>query len=189
MLFRSLLSNLRYGASSCQKSSLQSCFVQNAKPTLKYGREVTDVVAYWVKNSYVSGPFKEPPLAKFSVNPIIAVEQEDKVRAVLNVTNPLGKSLNSNIDMSRLEKFRMSSARNFGYTVRKFGKCAKMSKFDLEAANKQVPVPIDELRLQGFSCMNRFFVELDQILVQFLLWLVLTSLAIQKLTWQWFSVR
>ncbi len=57
----------------------------------------------------------------------------------------------------------MSSARNFGYTIRKCGRNAKMSKFDLEAAYKQMPAPIRELRLQGFCWLNRYFVELDQI--------------------------
>ncbi len=38
-----------------------------------------------------------------------------------------------------------------------------MSKFDLEAAYKQVPARLQELRLQGFCWLGKFFVELDQI--------------------------
>ncbi len=116
-----LVANLKNVASSHQKVNLPSCFVQNAKSTLAHGREVTDAVAYWVKNGYVAGPFKEPPLDKFRVNPIIAVEQEDKVRAVLNVSNPTGESFNNNIknksQKQMLEKVRVSSARNFGSSI------------------------------------------------------------------------
>ncbi len=157
-----LVANLKNGAPSHQKANLPSCYIPNAKSTLAHGREVTDAVAYWVKNGYVAGPFKEPPLDRFRVNPIIAVEQEDKVRAVLNVSNNTGESFNNNVNKLMLKKVQMSSARNFGYTIRKCGANAKMSKFDLEAAYKQMPAPINELRLQGFCWLNRFFVELDQ---------------------------
>ncbi len=158
-----VLNSLRNGASSHQKQSLPSCFVNNAKGTVKYGREVTDAVAYWVKNGFVAGPFDQPPLPRFRVNPIVAVVQDNKVRPVLNVSSPAGESFNNNIDKMRLEKVKMSSARNFGYTIRKCNRGALMSKSDLEAAYKQIPAPLSELRLQGFCWLNKFFIELDQI--------------------------
>ena len=158
-----VIRNLEHGAPSNQKFDLPGCFVENSKATLKHGREVTDTVVYWLKNGYVAGPFNQPPLPKFRVNPIMAVVQEGKVRPVLDVSSPSGFSFNDNVDKAKMEKVKMSSARNFGYTVRKCGAGALMSKFDLEAAYKQVPAPLSELRLQVFCWLNKFFVELDQI--------------------------
>ena len=114
-----VLENLREGAPSHQKLTLPGCYVENAKATIKYGREVTDTVAYWVQNKFVVGPFDYPPLPKFRVNPIVAVVQDDKVRPVLNVSSPDSESFNSNIEKLRLEKIKMSSARNFRFKVRK----------------------------------------------------------------------
>ncbi len=160
---KTVIRNLEEGAPSFQKTCLPGIFVDNAKSTLKYGREITDAVAYWVRSGFVAGPFDQPPLPKFRVNPIMAVVQEDKVRPVLNVSSPGDKSFNSNIDKLGLEKVRMSSARNFGYTLKKCGLGASMSKSDLEAAYKQIPAPPSEWRLQGFCWLGKFFVELDQI--------------------------
>ncbi len=109
-----VIDNLKKGAPSNQQGDLPGCFVANAKSTLQYGREVTDAVAYWVENGFVAGPFQQPPLLRFRVNPIVAVVQDDKVRLVLNVSSPNGNSFNSNINKLGLEKVRMSSARSFG---------------------------------------------------------------------------
>ena len=40
---------LRVGAPSFQKSPLPSCWVKNAESTVKFGPEVTDNIATWVK--------------------------------------------------------------------------------------------------------------------------------------------
>ena len=53
------IKSLIEGADSCQKSSLPPCFCQNAKSTYIYGEEVTDTIASWVKQKFVSGPFDQ----------------------------------------------------------------------------------------------------------------------------------
>jgi hypothetical protein len=78
------------------------------------------------------------------------------------VSLPAGNSLNENIDKSKLEKVTMSSAKLFSYSILEAGAGCKMGKFDLEDAYKNVPVPISELNLQGFSWLGRYFVELKQ---------------------------
>ncbi len=154
---------LREGMSSYQKSELPAMKVENAGSTLKYGRQITDQVAHWVKSGFASGPFDSPPLDRFRVNCLMAVPQEGKVRPVLNVSAPLGLSFNDNINRNALEKIKMSSAREFGFLLVKCGKGAVMSKSDLCDAYKLLPVPLSELRIQGFSWLGKFFVENCQI--------------------------
>ncbi len=89
----------------------------------------------------------------------MAVVQPVKVRPVLNVSMPKGKSYNSNLDEFQLEKVKMASAQQFGSALLKCGKDATMSKFDLVAAYKQVPCKVEDIRLQGFMWAGKFFAE------------------------------
>jgi hypothetical protein len=57
----------------------------------------------------------------------------------------------------------MCSARCFAYSVVEAGKGAWMCKMDMADAYKNVPCPLNDLHLQGFSWLGKFFVELRQI--------------------------
>ena len=160
---KKVINSLKNGASSCQKEELPACNVKNTSTAELYSKEITDTIAYWVKSGYVCGPFHEPPLKKFRVNSLQAVPQDNKVRPVLNVSRPEGLSFNDNIDKNLLEKVKMSSARNFGYSIKKCGKNAVFSKFDFRDAYKNMPAPLKDLRLQGFKWFGKFFIELMQI--------------------------
>ena len=160
---KKVINSLKNGASSCQKEELPACNVKNTSTAELYSKEITDTIAYWVKSGYVCGPFHEPPLKKFRVNSLQAVPQDNKVRPVLNVSRPEGLSFNDNIDKNLLEKVKMSSARNFGYSIKKCGKNAVFSKFDFRDAYKNMPAPLKDLRLQGFKWFGKFFIEIMQI--------------------------
>ena len=56
----------------------------------------------------------------------------------------------------------MSSARQFGYALREVGSKATISKFDMKDAYKNIPAKMEELRLQGFIWLGKFFIELKQ---------------------------
>lgn len=155
--------NLEFGAPSLQKTSLPGVFCDNAKISFVYGREMTDTLAAWVSAGFVCGPFTQPPLEKFRVNSLLMVPQTDKVRPVLNVSLPKDRSFNDNIDNFQLEKVTMTSARQFSYSILLAGKDSVMSKYDQKDAYKNVPAPISDLRLQGFSWLGKFFIETQQI--------------------------
>jgi hypothetical protein len=157
------VTSLEEGGSSGQMSPLPPCFQRNAPSVEKFGEEVLDTVASWVKSKFVSGPFDQPPLPKFRVNPLMAIDQGDKVRIVLNVSSPKGLSFNDNIDQSTVERVNMTSARNVAYLVHDAGRNAVMSKIDKRDAYKLVPAPIADLRLQGFALLGKYFVETQQI--------------------------
>jgi hypothetical protein len=127
---------LTNGASAHQKNALPCVTVRNAKSACKHGRYMTDNVASWVKAGFVAGPFDTPPCSKLRVNAMVAVEQNEKVRPCMNVSLPEGASFNDNVKICDIEKVHMSSARQFGYTLREVGSKATISKFDMKDAYK-----------------------------------------------------
>jgi hypothetical protein len=156
--------SLKNGAPSYQKKpELPSVKVKHSEAAFLYGNVITDNIVSWIKNGFVAGPFDQPPLKKFRSNSILAVKQNEKVRPVLNVSLPENASFNSNIDVLEMEKVKMSSAKKFGQTLLKAGKNAKMAKFDMKEAYKNIPCKICDFRLQGFEWLGKFFVETRQI--------------------------
>jgi len=132
------ISMIEKGAPAHQKRPLPAYFVKNSELSYVYGYEVTDSIAAFVKDGFVSGPFNEPPFKKFRVNPISAIPQGGKIRIVLNVSLPKGKSLNDNVNENSLEKIVMSSAGKFSFSIKKCGKNAKFFKMDMKDAYKNV---------------------------------------------------
>ena len=152
-------SEIRSGTDACQLEPLPGIRVTNAASVYRHGSVFTDTLAEWVRKKFVAGPFSAPPLEDFRCNSMIAVEKKGKVRIVMNMSGPDGYSFNENIDTVRLEKISTSSARAFAYSVEECGKGARMWKFDLKDAYKNMPAQQTDLRLQGFSWLGKFFVE------------------------------
>jgi hypothetical protein len=93
----------------------------------------------------------------------MAIQQNEKVRPVLNLSAPKGASFNDCVDKIQLEKVHMSSVKQFAASLVKAGVNAVFSKYDLVDAYKNVPVKLYNIRLQGFSWLSKFFVETRQI--------------------------
>ncbi len=153
---------LRDGAPAFQLKELPSCIVKNSATALKFGPEVTNVIASSVEKKYACGPFKSPPVRNFRANSLIAVPQPGKVRVCLNVSLPTGKSFNNNIIPNSLEKIQMTSAQKFGHAILRAGNNATMLKFDKADAYKNIPAKIQDLRNQGFLWGGRYFIETRQ---------------------------
>jgi hypothetical protein len=76
----------------------------------------------------------------------------------MNVSLPEGFSFNDNIAEYKLEKRKMSQAKNFGFSVLEAGANSIMSKFDFVDAYKNIPAALSDLRLQGFTFLGKYFV-------------------------------
>jgi len=157
------LKNLSEGAPAHQKSDLPGAILRNAASAHTYGPEVTANLEKWLKEGYLAGPFTEPPLPDFRANSIMAVEQHQKVRLILNMSYPKDTSFNDNVDKASTIKVTMSSAKQFGQSLLRAGKGAIMSKLDQKDAYKQIPAKIKDLRLQGICWGGAYFVETQQI--------------------------
>jgi hypothetical protein len=136
--------------------------VKNSKQALEYGAAVTDTISTWITKKFVAGPFDTPPLHHCRVNSILAVPQPSKARVCINVSLPERRSFNDNIEKMDLEKIRMSSARIYAHMIIEAGKGCIMAKSDIVYAYKNIPACTDDLRLQGFSSENKFFIELQK---------------------------
>jgi hypothetical protein len=158
-----VLKDLEHGSAAPFLNVLPSARTPNTPSVSIHGEEFTDTLAWWIRQGYVAGPFAAPPFKDFRTNAMMAVEQKNKIRIIMNMSAPKGSSYNDAIDEMALEKVSMSSARLFGYSVQDCGTGARMWKFDMVDAYKTIPTPTSELRLQGFSWLGKFFVELKKV--------------------------
>jgi len=157
-----VLRDLRTGADSYQAKKLPALTTPNAKSALEYGALITDKIASWIDSGFVAGPFKTCPCPGFRANPLVAIIRNGKVRPCLNMSGPIGRSFNDNVDPSKLEKVHMDTAKKFGFKLRELGKGALMSKFDYGDAYKTIPADTEDLPLQGFMWCGRYFVETQE---------------------------
>ena len=157
-----VVKDLRNGADAFQKGPLPPVNAVNAQSTFYHGELLTDTIATWVKKGFVAGPFDCPPVPGFRVNPLGVVVKNGKVRPILNMSGPIGKSFNDNVDKRKLEKLHMGTAKQFSYALKNAGVNAVFSKFDICDAYKLMPVKVEDFRLHGFSWLGKYFVETRQ---------------------------
>jgi hypothetical protein len=127
-----------------------------------HGEEFTDTLAWWIRQGFVSGPFRFAPFRDFRENAMIAIEQKSKIRIVMHLSAPEGESYNDAILDEALEKVSMSTARQVGYTIFECGKGARLWKWDLADAYKNMPAAQADLRTQGFTWLGMKFVETQE---------------------------
>ena len=160
---RETIRNLKLGAPSYQLSHLKGELMRNANSATTHGAMFTETLENWIQEGFVAGPFLSPPLPGFRANSLMAIEQKDKVRPVLNLSYPKGSSFNDNLDEDIIPKVKMASAKQFGQAILKAGKGAVMSKMDMKDAYKHVPAKVEDFRLQGMQWLGAFFVDTQQI--------------------------
>ncbi len=105
------------------------------------------------------GPFAAPPLKSFRANPLMAAVQKTKVRPILNLSSPKGRSFNDAVNPWHLQKLTMSSPRLFGESLIKMGEGAVFSKSDIQDAYKLIPNDKKQHRLYGFKWLGKFFYD------------------------------
>jgi hypothetical protein len=145
---------MKNGAPAHQIRPLPGATMKNAPSINKCGPVFTETLETWLIEGHVAGPFMEAPLADLRLNSLMAEEQKDKIRPVLNMSNPKGKSFNDNVDENSMGRTSMSSAKQFGQALLASGKDSVMSKTDLRDAYKLIPAKPDGL---GLKPVNRWF--------------------------------
>ena len=125
-----------------------------------------------------------PPL--FRVNPLIAVEQNGKIRPVLNVSEPLGRSLDDNVDKFGVEKVYMSSRRILVMYCAK-QECQQISAnsiFQMLTKMFHVKFLISDCKV--FHGWENIFLRRSKFLEPFLQYPIMTFWATQLQMWQLF---
>ena len=154
--------DLKYGAKvGCEGLARAASFSQNAKSSFKFGQQVTDAIADWVKKGFAAGPFDESEVpAAAKVNSIMCREKPNgSVRIILNLSAPAGMSVNDGIEKD-LYPATMSSTQKWLEVLDQVGKSCWMAKTDWSDAYKHLHVRGEDLILQWFSWLGKFFYEL-----------------------------
>ena len=160
-LFR-VCQDLRYGADiGCRGAYRAPSFSKNANSSFKFGEQVSDEIASWLKKGFAAGPFTEEEVpAEAKVNSIMCREKPNgAVRIILNLSAPAGLSVNEGIDKDEFPA-SMSSTQKWLEVLDKVGKGAWMAKTDWSDAYKHLHVRAEDLVLQWFSWLGMFFYEL-----------------------------
>ena len=120
---------------------------------------LNDQICSWVKKGYVCGPFDDPPLANFRCNPLFAHVKRGKVRPILNLSAPEGRSYNDFIPKQSLLKINSATPRMIADYLYQLGPGCTLSKLDMEGAFKLIPVQPRFWRAQGFQWLGKYFFE------------------------------
>jgi len=153
------LRNLRQGAFTRLNRELGAQKCRNAKSAEKFGAQMTDTLATWIKRGFVRGPFNEPPGKLFRENPLMAVEQPTKIRPIMNLSAPKGRSFNEAVDMNFVKKLRMSTPRKFGELLLDLGGEGVMSKYDISDAYKLIKTHKSQWGCFGFKWLGKYFYD------------------------------
>ena len=123
-----IVRDLKNGANSYQKGPLPPIKTANAKSAYEHGELLTDTIATWIRKGFVAGPFRVPPTPGFRANPLAVVVRNGKIRPILNMSGPIGKSFNDNVDVGKLERLHMGTAKKFSFALKDAGLEAKLCK-------------------------------------------------------------
>jgi hypothetical protein len=135
-----LLEELANGVDAHQLHPIPAATILNSGSVLAHGEIFTDNLANWIRKGFVAGPFHIPPCKDFRSNSMLAVTQKDKVRVIMDLSNPEGECFNDDVDINSVEKVHMATAKEFGYAVVDCGHGARMWKFVMRDASKIYPL-------------------------------------------------
>jgi len=110
----------------------------------------------------VAGPFHSPPLPNLHINSFGVIPkkgQPNKWRLILDMSSPLGSSVNKGINPNDypLQYIRVNDNIKM---VSKFGQGAHMAKFDVEAAYRNLAVHPSDRYLIGMKWRSMFYKDL-----------------------------
>jgi hypothetical protein len=154
--------DLRQGADiGCSGRFRNASVSSNAPSAYQYPHEVTEAIADWIRKGFAKGPFpiNERP-KNVKINGIMCRPKPNgSARVILNLSAPLGASVNEGIDVGEFPA-SMTSTSRWLRVLNRAGRRCLMVKLDWADAYKHVHVRKEDLALQWFSWLGRDFVEL-----------------------------
>jgi hypothetical protein len=160
-VFEAVCRDIREGADiGCRGQFREQSGSSNAPSAFEYAAQVTDSIAAWVDKGFVFGPLNKdqlPPGAK--VNGIMCRPKPNgSARVILNLSAPKGRSVNEGIDKREFPA-TMSSTGKWIAVLNKAGRGAWMAKCDWAEAYKHLAVRQQDICLQYFSWLGKYFAE------------------------------
>ena len=157
-----VLNDLRHGAAvGCRGSYRLPSVSSNARSAIEYGRQTSDAIATWVRKGFVYGPVERSEVpADAKINGIMCVPKPNgAVRVINNLSAPEGRSVNEGINSDEFPA-PMSSTVKWLRILNKAGRGCWIFKCDWADAYKHLAVCDDDIALQWFSWLGKYFAEL-----------------------------
>ena len=157
-----VLVDLQEGANiGCVGKSRLPTRSTNAPSAYQFGPQVSDAIAEWTTKKVVYGPVTASDLpSNAKVNGIMVKEKPNgSVRIINNLSAPEGRAVNEGIDKNDFPAV-MSSTPKFVKSLNYSGPGSWICKIDWGNAYKHISVRKEDLPLQWFQWMDRFFLEL-----------------------------
>ena len=125
--------------------------------------DITDAyLSNEIRLGRVAGPFLFPPISNLHVNSFGVIPkkgQPNKWRLILDLSSPLGASVNEGINPEDYP-LQYIQVDDIIKMVWKFGKGALMAKFDVETAYRNIVVHPCDRYLLGMKWRSRYYVDL-----------------------------
>ena len=155
--------NLEHGAKlgvadECQIPSTSN----NAVSAFEHGEEVTDALFDWLVSGYVMGPMDkaEIPFDKVKKSGLMCkIKPNGKARIIVNLSKGKPVSVNEGINKKDF-KTSMSSTTEWIRVLLRCGKNCRFFKLDWASAYKQIRVHRNDIHMQCFEWLGKFFFEL-----------------------------
>ena len=136
-----------------------------SEPTIDLPR-IADSLASEIKAGHMAGPLRQTDHPDVKINGLMAVPKPSGDRRQIgNLSSPHGQSFNDGIPEEALLEWpvHQTSARAFSNMVVNAGWNSVMSKSDMVAAYKTLPVCMKQRSLQFFSFLGALFMDLRMI--------------------------
>jgi len=160
-MVKTVITDLKFGANiGCYGAARGASRSGNAPACEEFADHISDVIASWVDKGFAAGPFTEEELpAEAKVNGILCRQKPNgAVRVILNMSAPLGMSVNDGIDADQFPT-KMSSTGKWLKCLNLAGRGCYMTKVDWADAYKHIHVNDKDLDLQWFQWKGRYFFE------------------------------
>ncbi len=154
--------DIRHGADiGCKGEFRKPSRSGNAPSAFDVGAQVTDSIASWLDKGFVVGPIDKDDLPPdIKINGIMCREKPNgSARVIMNFSAPKGRSVNEGIDKKEFPA-TMSSTGKWIAILEKAGRGAWMAKCDWSEAYKHLAVRPEDIRLQYFQWLGKYFAEI-----------------------------
>ena len=161
-LLMKICQDLSSGANiGCKEAFRAPTRSNNAPTAFEFGPHVSDAIADWLVKGFAFGPIElsqVPSNAKIS-GIMCKQKPNGSVRIILNLSAPLGSSVNDGINADDFPA-SMSSTTKWLRVLNRAGKGCWIAKVDWSDAYKHIAVRREDLNLQWFSWLGKAFCEL-----------------------------
>ena len=124
---------------------------------------IADALATEIKKGHMAGPLSPRHITDPKINGFMSISKPDGSRRQIgNLSHPPGISFNDGIDSKILDiwKVKQTTSKDFARMISRAGAGCIMSCSDMISAYKNLPVKLEQRRLQVFQFCGKHFVDL-----------------------------